>query len=340
MKTTDFEKELGNEEEFIEHYWRNIIGYIRRDLANMWGDEVKISLDKLKEEAQKLAFIFKKLNENYKKDRKYYTTEISDIRRLLYHLNRIEAKKKWVSLIHNDLKEIVNDIEIERRKLDSVYSNTNFQYGRLLASRDGNEIMNSNRRMTELLLNGSYRMVIDIEKGSTIRSGMKRFIHEEKDLNKYLEGVFCKSIGWGAEGTVYQVRYPAKTIILKIFCVNPNHLEERGINLFIKLLNLPKNTKYRFPKPYFANNVLCAIEDFSGYPDYFAFVKKYPNEKIKLDWYIKSLLKKDPVKVDHGAIFDPKHQIREEKSSIFIMNYNPEAEKNEKRFEIGAVDFI
>ena len=95
--------ELSEHEAKLKAYWIDVVKHIRRDLAYIWTDEVKRDFQGIKKESGQIALILQKLHRHYKTDKEIYSKEISDVRSLIYHLNRIEAKSDWVKIIYREL---------------------------------------------------------------------------------------------------------------------------------------------------------------------------------------------------------------------------------------------
>ncbi len=320
-------------------YWIDVSNYLRKDLANVWSDEVKRDFEGIKKETQRIAFILERLHNHYRTDKERYHKEISDIINFLSHLKKVKATPKWIKQIHDDLQQIINDIEEEKTIQKQRYFDISREpYGKFLATPVGMGIIESNKNLTESILNSLYRRILDLEK---IDPKHQTSGWEYSDrLSPHLDNVRFRYVGEGAEGQVLQFFYPGTSVMIKFYNFDPNHLEGRGIGLFLKLLKVPVGTKYYTPEPYFATNFLCAMQDFSSFPEYFTFIKKYPEEKKRLDKYLKQLIKEDPVEIDVTQIVHPEDRTSEDKASIFIVKYNPKAKKNEDRFKIGGVDLI
>lgn len=98
---------LSEHETKLKEYWADVVKHIRRDLAYIWTDEVKRDFQSIKKESGQIALILQKLHRHYKIDKEIYSKEISDIRSLIHHLNRIEAKSDWVKIIYKDLLRVI-----------------------------------------------------------------------------------------------------------------------------------------------------------------------------------------------------------------------------------------
>ncbi len=97
-KTPEEEKkELIVSEEKLKDIWRDVLSYIKRDLAYIWSDDVKEDFSKIQDETKKLAFVLRKLHSLHGIDDTNYQNEAEDIKKLLYHLNRVEAKEDYVN---------------------------------------------------------------------------------------------------------------------------------------------------------------------------------------------------------------------------------------------------
>lgn len=129
MAKDDWIRKLQYEEKLIEKYWKDVTKHIKRDIAYIWADEVREDFNKIKLESGRIAFILRKLHSYYKIDPAVYKKEIADIKNLIHHLDRIEAKAKWVKLIYMDLNKIISDAEreIQIAKADSIMSNISLE---------------------------------------------------------------------------------------------------------------------------------------------------------------------------------------------------------------------
>lgn len=113
MAKDDWIKKLQDEEELIKRYWEDVKKHIKRDLAYIWTDEVREDFAKIKIESSRIAFILRKLHFHYRVNPAMYQKEIADVKNLIHHLNKIEAKAEWVKQIHMDLDKIISDTERE-----------------------------------------------------------------------------------------------------------------------------------------------------------------------------------------------------------------------------------
>ncbi|MBI2139936.1 hypothetical protein HYU14_03360 [Candidatus Woesearchaeota archaeon] len=83
------------------------------DLAYIWDSEVQQYLSKIKKEAGKLAFIFRKAHSYYKLNPELYARKIEDLKNLIRYLNKIEAKERWIKQIDTELGKLISDAEAE-----------------------------------------------------------------------------------------------------------------------------------------------------------------------------------------------------------------------------------
>jgi len=118
---------------------------------------------------------------------------------------------------------------------------------------------------------------------------------------------------------------------------------------FNALSNVPANTVYRTPTPYFATQFLTSAEDLSGYPDFFKFVTQHPKEETRLLRYIKNLCGADPIISDIGDIlphydeqtlnWEATGLDRDELiSAVYVVGFNPDKKSARDRYKLGAVD--
>lgn len=111
-------KQLAEEQQKLVLYWSDALPYIRRDLANIWTDEVKRDFEAIKQEAEKILFILKRLHSHYDKDKARYAKESSDLSNLISHIQKIRGSKEWLRQIRDDLQQTVADIELEQRAIN------------------------------------------------------------------------------------------------------------------------------------------------------------------------------------------------------------------------------
>jgi len=116
----DYPRQLSEEEEKIKKLWKRVIRHIRKDLANVWTDEIREDFAKIKIESGRIAFVFRKLHSHYKSNPDLYQKEADDVKNLINHLNKIDTKSEWVNQIHLDLSRIILDIEREIRGVKRV----------------------------------------------------------------------------------------------------------------------------------------------------------------------------------------------------------------------------
>ena len=114
---TDITKELSEEERRFKEEWNKIAFLIKRDLADVWTDEARKYFTDLQHESKRIAFIFRRLHSHYRANTpdQYsgYYYEMHNLKQFIKNLNNIQSKKEWISLIHNELQEIINNIETE-----------------------------------------------------------------------------------------------------------------------------------------------------------------------------------------------------------------------------------
>ncbi|MBI2654178.1 hypothetical protein HYX02_05190 [Candidatus Woesearchaeota archaeon] len=108
---------LSEIENKIKFYWSDVVKRIKRDIAYIWTDEVKHDFRELKDKVKRVAFILKRLHNYYRTDKYRYSKEISDIRILITHINRVKSKSEWIRLIDFDIRRIILDLECEKAKL-------------------------------------------------------------------------------------------------------------------------------------------------------------------------------------------------------------------------------
>ncbi|HLC61304.1 MAG TPA: hypothetical protein VJJ52_07820 [Candidatus Nanoarchaeia archaeon] len=92
--------------------WKDVLKYVRRDLAYIWTDEVKRDFKAMESDVEKILAILEKLNSHYQyNDRAGYNKEIEDINNLILKLEHIEASTECIKGIHQDLKKVIRDVE-------------------------------------------------------------------------------------------------------------------------------------------------------------------------------------------------------------------------------------
>jgi len=120
MSAEDYPQALTQEEERLKELWDSVLVQIKKDLAYVWTNTVQINFKKIEAESGRIAFIIRKLYVHKRIDKSTWEKIRQDIRILLKHLNKIESKPKWVKLIHNDLQQIINDLEKETEELRKI----------------------------------------------------------------------------------------------------------------------------------------------------------------------------------------------------------------------------
>ena len=113
MTNEDWIRKLHDEEELLKKYWDDVKKHIKRDLAYIWTDEVIKDFAQIKIESSRIAFILRKLHFHYRTNPSIYQKEIADVKNLIHHLNKIEAKADWVKQIRMDLDKVISDAERE-----------------------------------------------------------------------------------------------------------------------------------------------------------------------------------------------------------------------------------
>ncbi len=110
----------------LELLWQDIIPFLRQDLANLWTKRVKEDFEKIDDEAKALDFILEHLHRYYERlqisgitsiEKSKYSKELSDIKKLRDHLKTAKPKKKSIRKIYDDLREIISDIEGEKKRI-------------------------------------------------------------------------------------------------------------------------------------------------------------------------------------------------------------------------------
>ncbi|MBI2661700.1 hypothetical protein HYX09_05560 [Candidatus Woesearchaeota archaeon] len=117
MQILRYLRKLASEEARIKAVWEKIRKNLDRDLAYVWVDETKKEFNELKDEAERVAFILKKLHGHYGANQLRYEAEISHVKSLIAHLNKADSTRKWVLEIHSDILKIISDIEGESQSL-------------------------------------------------------------------------------------------------------------------------------------------------------------------------------------------------------------------------------
>lgn len=112
----DEEYELLDIENKLKEQKKRILDYIKRDLAYIWGEEVKTDFQSISSEMSKLAFIFRKMHSHYNKDRELYAEEMRNLRELVYLVNRVKAKESWVRKFNKEIQKMIANIERERQE--------------------------------------------------------------------------------------------------------------------------------------------------------------------------------------------------------------------------------
>jgi len=117
MSWKDYLIILTKEERKIKKLWKDILKFLDTDLAYIWSDEVKRNFEQIKDEAEKVAFILKKIHSHYESDISRYHVEIFHIKLLISHLKTLKSDKRWIKKVHGDIVNVVKDIENEGRAI-------------------------------------------------------------------------------------------------------------------------------------------------------------------------------------------------------------------------------
>ncbi len=257
--------------------------------------------------------------------------------------------------------------QIESAGLDSgAYDISREPYGRLLVSPAGLDIIRSDPETIDRVITKFFRYTerelqeapdaydpySELSGGfSEVQSGMRQAL---------LKGTTLREIGSGSEGTAYRLKSPKGPLVVKHYEYNPIlNFGEHAIEQFEILAEPPEGTIYRTPEPYFATEFLCAMEDLSSLPDYFAFIKQHPDEEDRLFEYLMRTVKEDPLVADlgdvvcyreSGSVFQESwyQELTEEEleemgekglsSALFIENFDPSAQDDGDRYALATVD--
>jgi len=116
-------KELSREEEKLKLLWKDVLKYVKRDIAYLWLDEVKQDFGEMRRELKKIKIILEDLHD-YSTARikrcedegveEKFKKELGDIKKLLEHIKQIQPQKGWIALLHSDLQKIFLNIEHEK----------------------------------------------------------------------------------------------------------------------------------------------------------------------------------------------------------------------------------
>src|SRR3989344_5032497 len=84
-----YRRQLKKEEKELKAIWDDLLKYIRRDLANIWSDEVTRDIRIIKTELERLRLIFKRLHTHYTSNEALYQQKIAHLNLLLAHLEKV-----------------------------------------------------------------------------------------------------------------------------------------------------------------------------------------------------------------------------------------------------------
>ena len=113
---------LSHEEAMLKVLWEDVVKHIRSDLAYIWIDEVRKDFFSIQKESEKIAYVLTKLYFHKRADETLWNKVKSDIKNLFNHLHKMEAKQKWVKIIHGDLLAIIADVELEKKIINAEES--------------------------------------------------------------------------------------------------------------------------------------------------------------------------------------------------------------------------
>ena len=248
--------------------------------------------------------------------------------------------------------------------VNGYYQISTPQYGDVVVSPQGLEVIASDEPQTETTLTSLLKRSKEIRAAMAILTDPKSTRRQLAQVPKYVNNtryglrphvqIKHKHLGSGSEGSAFQFYYPRGPIVIKVYESVQNKGGE-GFDQFRALFEISKiRTVFRTPVPYFATDSLCAMEDFSSLQDYFAFIRQYPGEEIRLLEYLLQLAEEDELVADMGDIifcytgYDKKPpRIKRDRyfdkfskgsSSVFVTQYDPTSTTNEGRFKLATVD--
>jgi len=100
---------LAEAEADIKKSWQDILKQTRKDLAYVWSDEVKEDLTRIKDEAKKIDYVFRKCHNGNKIH--------PDVERLLEHIKSKQANRTWIKELYSDLRVLIDDVESSQRDI-------------------------------------------------------------------------------------------------------------------------------------------------------------------------------------------------------------------------------
>lgn len=156
MVNNNFSFELEIIEKDIKSSWERIMDYLRRDLAYIWTDEVKKKFHEMIQDDNKILFILNELHKYHSLDEENYKKEISDVKKFISHLEKIESKENYVKLIHRDVLNVIYDIErLKLKDINAEYLNLKkevdkFDFNKLLRINE-KEWIKTKKQVTELV---------------------------------------------------------------------------------------------------------------------------------------------------------------------------------------------
>ena len=147
----------------------------------------------------------------------------------------------------------------------------------------------------------------------------------------------------GSQGSVW--RFPKISDFVFKFYHNNLESDVCGFDQFKSLLDVPSNTVFKTPTPYFATDHLCAMSSFPSDKDYWNFVFDNPGEEKLLHNHIYDLNETDPLICDVDdilfyylgsdlTIYDSFRG----KGSVFVLDFDPSKEDPYERYTLGTVD--
>ncbi len=230
-------------------------------------------------------------------------------------------------------------------------------YGKFLVTKQGRKIIESDDQLSKRIMGGFYELYKHLEDIKWNKDDPRWLTLLEfctnTITNMFLEDLNTEYLGGRTEGMVYKVNFPDIAVAVKFFYNHAINKEANAFGQFNALLNPPKNTAFRTPKPYFATGFIGVMEDLSTYQDFFQFVIEHPGEEKQLVKYLQKLHEKDPLRPDISdvtSMYYTSEALGKEfiskyleltglkRSSVFVINFNPRKEQSEKRYKLATVD--
>ena len=156
MPESDDISQITLEETWMLRYWHNVSNLIREDIAYIWTEDAQKALKDMKTEAGRITLLLRRIHRrkkanllesrkraNFLRSKEGHSfwvdrhqklqdinaidranargyEELKAMREFIHALNHLEAKKKWVREIDEDIRQIIGELEAEKADLRAI----------------------------------------------------------------------------------------------------------------------------------------------------------------------------------------------------------------------------